>query len=154
MAASSPRNLPDPAALIATWPLLAQQNTLTLTPMRGGTNNTLYHMTSATPDMSTYVLRLAAPHHDKRRARLEYTVMEELERQGLPFAVPTPILTADGEPWATLETASGAALATLTRFIPGQSPERGNLAQAERAAEAIGALDMALAAVELPAPDA
>ncbi len=144
-----PPHFPDPVALVAAWPLLGQPDALGLAPMRGGTNNTLYHVTSAAPGVAAHVLRLAASHHDERRARLEYTALVGLERQGLPFAVPTPILTADGEPWATLATAGGAALATLTRFIPGQPPERDNLAQAERAAEAIGALDVALAAVEL-----
>jgi homoserine kinase type II len=149
-----PANPSDPPALCKTWPLLGQPDALTLTPMPGGTNNTLFRVTNPAPGAASYVLRLAAPHHDERRARLEYATLADLERLGLPFAVPTPILTADGSPWTELATASGPARATLTRYIPGAAPERGDLAQAECAAEAIGALDMALAAVELPDPEA
>lgn len=152
---SSPLHLlPDPAALVAAWPLLGQPSALVFSPMRGGTNNTMFRITSAAPGAASFVLRLAAPHHDERRAWLEYIALAALERSGLPFAVPTPILAVDGAPWSGLATAGGAALATLTCFIPGQPPERGDLAQAECAAEAIGALDVALAALDLPDEEA
>ncbi len=142
-------DLPDPVALVAAWPLLGQPDELSLAPMRGGTNNTLFHVTSAKADTASYVLRLSAPHLDERRARLEYAALAGLERRGLPFAIPTPILMADGAPWATMMTPGGPILATLTPFISGEPPDRGNLRQAERAGEAIGALDVALATVEL-----
>ncbi len=151
---SMPPHLPDLAALVAAWPLLGQPDALTLAPMRGGTNNTMFRVSSATLNVDSYVLRLASPYHDERRAWLEYTTLASLERSGLPFAVPTPLLTANGAPWVEMRTQDENTLATLTRFIPGQEPERNNLGQAERAAEAIGALDVALAAVELPDPDA
>ncbi len=148
--APTPRNFPDPTALVAAWPQLGQPDALALAPMRGGTNNTMLRLTSAAHGAASYVLRLAAPHHDERRARLEHATLEGLERQGLPFAVPTPIPTADGAPWARLLVAGAPAMATLTRLIPGQPPERRDLARAERSGEAIGALDVALAAIELP----
>ncbi|HEU0028564.1 MAG TPA: phosphotransferase [Ktedonobacterales bacterium] len=145
---------PDPAALGAAWPLLGALGALALAPMRGGTNNTQFHVSGAAPDAPSYVLRLAAPHLDERRARLEHATLASLERQSLPFAVPAPVLAAGGAPWTVIATPGGPALATLTRFIPGLPPDRGNLGQAERAGEAVGALDMALATVDLSDPEA
>jgi homoserine kinase type II len=141
---------PDLAALARAWPLLGSPDALTLTPMRGGTNNTLYRVTT---DFATgapaYVLRLGAPHLEEARARLEYAVLADLERRALPFAVPTPLLTSDGAPWAKIATLGEMALASLARCIPGAPPARDDLAQAEAAGAAIGALDVALAQVAL-----
>lgn len=141
---------PDPVALAHVWPLLGPSEALSLTPMRGGTNNTLYRVNSAAPGGQPYVLRLSAQHHDETRARLEHTVLAQLEQAGLPFAVPTPLLTADGAPNAELETPGGTALASLARLIPGVAPDLSDLAQADAAGEAVGALDVALARIALP----
>lgn len=148
--AASPQSAPDPAPLALIWPLLGSPDALTLAPMRGGTNNTLYRViTDSTTRALAYVLRLGAPHLDEARARLEYGVLADLERRGLDFAVPTPLLTGAGAPWAEIATPGGMALASLARFIPGAPPARDDLAQAEAAGAAIGTLDVALAQVEL-----
>jgi homoserine kinase type II len=140
----------DPVVLSWMWPLLGPPEALTLSPMRGGTNNTLYRVTSAMPGAPAYVLRLAAPHHDVPRAGLEYAVLTKLEQQGLPFSVPTPLLTMAGSSAGSAGTHDDTAIMTLTRFIPGVSPDLTNLEQAEAAGAAIGALDVALAKVALP----
>lgn len=150
----APPDLPDALALATAWPFLGQPGDLTFSSLRGGTNNNLYRVTSAASSVGAYVLRLSAPHLDERRARLEYATLAALERRGLPFAVPAPLLTAEGAPWLEAPSPRGRTLATLTRFIPGAAPNRENQAQAESAGEALGALDSALATVELASDDA
>jgi homoserine kinase type II len=141
----------DTVILTHAWPFLGHAATLTLTPLSGGTNNTLYHVAGADPNASAYVLRLAAPHQDETHTRLEAATLAELARRALPFAVPAPMLTVDGVSWAALPTANGPARATLTRLIAGAPPDRANLAQAEAAGAAIGTLDATLAQITLPA---
>lgn len=145
---------PDAGQLCLNWPFLGPPETLTLTPMTGGTNNTLYRVTSVVPGAPAYALRLAAPHHDERHMRLEYSVLTALERQGLPFAVPTPILTADGAPWASLALANHPTRTSLTRQIRGVRPAPSDLALTVSCGEAIGALDGALASVTLDEQEA
>lgn len=154
MASPAPPELPDALALATAWPFLGQPDTLRFSPLRGGTNNNLYQVMGADSSAGEYVLRLSASHLDERRARLEYATLAALERRGLPFAVPTPLLTVEGAPWLDAPSSRGRTLATLTRFIPGAEPNRQNLAQAESAGEALGALDSALAMVELASDDA
>jgi Ser/Thr protein kinase RdoA (MazF antagonist) len=145
---------PDTASLTAAWPFLGAPESLTLTSLHGGTNNTLYRVASAESGELAYVLRLAAPHHNERHAQLEYAVLADLQRRELPFAVPTPLLTVYGAPWANLPAPGGMTRATLTHLIAGIPPDRGNLAQAEAAGAAIGTLDVALTHVTLPDMDA
>lgn len=140
----------DIAALAHAWPFLGPAMALTLTSLSGGTNNTLYRVAVAAPGALAYVLRLAAPHQDEAHARLEATTLAKLARRGLPFAIPAPLPTADGAPWSMLPTGNRTARATLTQLIAGAPPDRANLAQAEAAGAAIGALDAALAQIALP----
>jgi homoserine kinase type II len=121
-----------------------------LTALAGGTNNRVYRLETSAQD--TYILRVYENHADAARLRYEHAIIAALEDQRLPFAVPAPIPTRAGEPFARLPDATGTAmLATLTPFFPGDRPNPGDLAQTEAAGWALATLDVALARVMLPA---
>jgi homoserine kinase type II len=141
----------DLSALVGAWPFLGPAAGLTLIPLSGGTNNTLYRVTCADPNSGASVLRLAAPRQDETHAQLEAATLTDLAQGGLPFAVPAPLPTVDGALWAMLPTGDAPARATLTQLIMGAPPDRANLTQAAAAGEAIGTLDTALSQIMLPA---
>jgi homoserine kinase type II len=131
----------------AAWPL---PGSWLVRPLPGGTNNVVERVETA---VGSYVLRRYGNHADPARLTFEYEVLAGLARQGLPFALPLPQLTASGAPYAGLTGADGATtLATLTPLIPGAPPPREDLGLARAAGEALARLDVALA--RLPAPDA
>lgn len=124
-------------------------------PFTRGTNNRMYRVETAT---GAYVLRLSGARVDLRRLRFEYDLLAQLGAAGLPFALPIALLTAQGELAARIEATpgveAGPTLATLTPLIPGEHPQRDNLAQAVGAGEALALLDNALARVTLAHPAA
>jgi homoserine kinase type II len=143
--------MPDTEALLtaarAEWSLPSPWR---IYPLPGGTNNVVERVETAT---GSYVLRRYGNHADPARLAFESEVLAGLARQGLPFALPLPRLTAGGAPYATLTGADGAtALVTLTPLIPGAPPPREDLGVARAAGEALARLDVALA--RLPVPDA
>jgi homoserine kinase type II len=79
--------------------------------------------------------------------------MAQARALGLPFALPMLTPTVRGDRYARVTLAAGEALATLTPLIPGQPPQRDDLAQAEAAGEAIALLDEALAHVTPADPE-
>ncbi|HEY7849004.1 MAG TPA: phosphotransferase, partial [Ktedonobacterales bacterium] len=138
------------ASLRAAWPQtgawLAQPQ-----PLTRGSNNLMYQVETPT---GAFALRVSGAQVASARLRYEYDVLSQLGGAGLPFALPIPLLTAQGEIFAHIEQAEGAAaLATLTPLIPGEHPQRDDLAQAMSAGEALGLLDAALAQVTLAQPD-
>ena len=94
-----------------------------------------------------FALRLAGAAVTPRRVAFEHDILTQLRAQGLPFALPIVTPTAQGALYARLHIAAEETLVTLTPLIPGQPPQRADLAQAESAGEAIGLLDEALARV-------
>lgn len=143
-----PADLAALAAVLA--PAWAIPSPWHLTPLAGGTNNRIYRV--VTPEQGTYILRVYENHMDAARLRYESAILAALPDQHLPFAVPAPILTRSGELFARLPDAAGrAALATLTRYFPGSSPDPGDPARTEAAGRALATLDVALARVTLPA---
>ncbi|MDE3229024.1 MAG: phosphotransferase [Chloroflexota bacterium] len=113
-------------------------------PFAGGTNNRIWRIDSPT---GAWALRLAPASVTPRRLTFEANVLSLLQAQGLPFALPVPAPTAQDERYARVTLAEGETLATLTPLIPGQSPRRDDLTQAESAGEAIATLDEALARI-------
>jgi len=139
----------DETAIRRAWGL---PGPLRLAPLAHGTNNLVLRVETPAGD---YVLRIYRNHADPGRLRFEHAILSQLGSAGLPFAVPTPIPTAAGEPFARLAPAGdaeGAGLAALTALIPGAHPDRDDLAQAEAGGEAIGRLDAALARIAPPDP--
>lgn len=121
-------------------------------PLAGGTNTVLYRVDTPT---SAYVLRVVGAQITPSRLHFEYDILSRLEAEGLPFALPTPLLTAQGASFARIplaDEAAGEALATLTPFLPGGRPRRDDLTQAERAGEALALLDEALARISPAQP--
>lgn len=143
---------------LAAWGLAGPQQ---LRPLTSGTNNEVWRV--ETPG-GAYVLRVYRNHGDLARLRFEHDVLLQLQAVGLPFAVPAPIATLDGETFARMAREEdgeggdggkgGEALATLTALIPGEHPRREDLAQAEMAGEALGLLDAMLARITPPDPGA
>ncbi|HZC08023.1 MAG TPA: phosphotransferase [Ktedonobacterales bacterium] len=134
-------------ALEHAWPTTGAWQS-TPEPLAGGTNNLMYRVRAALGD---YVLRLSGAQVDLRRLHFERDVMMQLARLGLPFALPIPLRTTEGELAARLPAAGqdGERWATLTALIAGEHPVRENHAQAAGAGEALGLLDAALARVRL-----
>jgi homoserine kinase type II len=141
----------DLAALAATLaPAWAIPGPWRLTALAGGTNNRVYRVATPAPGRD-YVLRVYENHMDAARLRYESAILVALEAQPLPFAVPAPIPTRSGEPFARLPDAmGGAALATLTPFFRGDHPDPGDQVRTEAAGRALATLDGALACVTLP----
>ncbi|HEX8730558.1 MAG TPA: phosphotransferase [Ktedonobacterales bacterium] len=119
-------------------------------PFAGGTNNRIWRVESPA---GAWALRLVGAGVTPRRLAFEDDILTRLQAQGLPFALPIPTPTAQGERYARVALAEGEALATLTPLIPGQPSQRDNLAQAESAGEAIATLDEALARVAPADPE-
>jgi homoserine kinase type II len=116
-------------------------------PLTRGTNNLVQRV--ETPSGS-YALRVYSNTTDAARLRFERDALAQLTEARLPFALPTPLPALDGAYFLDVETGQGHALATLTPYIPGQSPDRDNLDQATAAGEALGRLTLAMARLDTP----
>jgi Ser/Thr protein kinase RdoA (MazF antagonist) len=127
--------------LTEAWALPAPER---MSPLAHGTNNLMWRVDGAA---GSHVLRVYRNHDDLDRLRFEHTVLARVQALGLPFAVPAPLPTVTGEFSTRLATVHGEALATLTPLIPGEHPNRDDLAQAESAGEALALLDVALAGI-------
>src|SRR5262245_34888314 len=87
------------------WPIAGPWH---LFPLSGGTNNQVWRV--ETLDGKHYVLRLFADLSWLPRLRSEAALLTALAEQDLPFQVPAPIQTRNGEGLAFLEQ-EGKALA-------------------------------------------
>jgi homoserine kinase type II len=117
-------------------------------PLTFGTNNIVLRVETSA---GAHVLRVYSNTSDMARLRFERSLLAQLAEAHLPFALPVPLPTADGGYFLDVETEQGRALATLTRYIPGQPPDRDNLDQATTAGEALGQLTVAMAQLAIPA---
>jgi homoserine kinase type II len=132
------------APLERTWALPASSR---LSPLAQGTNNRMWRV--ETPD-AAYVLRVYSNHADEARVRFEQKILRALGASGLPFDVPAPVATREDALYALVELDGDNRLAVLAPLLPGAHPRRDDLAQATAAGEALGLLDLALAALPLP----
>lgn len=119
-------------------------------PLTRGTNNLMYRVETTT---GAYALRIAGAQVSERRLRFEYDILSQLDAARLPFSLPLPLLTAQGDCFARIAFSEAEVCVTLTPFIPGEHPRGDDLAQAVGAGEALGLLDAALATV-IPAEPA
>lgn len=127
---------------LAAWPITPRA----AERIASGVNNESYFITA---DEGAYVLRISHNTLDPKRVRDEHDLLGHLAHQGLPFAVPTPVLTNDGDTLAVIETERGALLATLFQRIPGE-PAQATTIGARLAGRALAQVDVALAQVERP----
>lgn len=114
--------------LLKAWGLRADD----VRPVGAGTNNTAYYVGDE------FVLRL---YRNTTAHEYEHAVLRALD--GLSFAVPVPVPAKDGS-----TVVRGAC---LTRRIPGEHPQPGEVRQAEACGEALAELDEALAGLHEPA---
>ncbi|MCX6020042.1 MAG: phosphotransferase, partial [Chloroflexi bacterium] len=124
---------------------------------RGGYNNFLFGVRPCTGAPITNVLRVYGNHSSARHIEHELAALLQLQRQKLPFSVPTPEITRRGEICATTITAEGQRLMVLLPFLPGVNPNTADLAQAEAVGRTIAQLLRAMKkldvrGVRLPPP--
>jgi homoserine kinase type II len=127
-------------ALWQAWPIAGPWQ---IAPLLRGTNSRIWR--AETANGMAYVLRLihaaAWP-----RAQAEFALLRTLVAHGVPFQVPLPIPANDGAEGMRLMTETGATdYAVLLPLLPGEHPDRADLAQATGAARGLAALDSALA---------
>ncbi|MFI7061591.1 phosphotransferase enzyme family protein [Kribbella sp. NPDC050124] len=105
--------------------------------MGEGTNNTSFFVGGE------FVLRI---YRNTTVPDYEHAVLRALG--GLPFAVPVPIPADDGSTVVRREVDGELVTASLSRRIPGQHPQRGDVVQAEACGAALAELDEALARLD------
>lgn len=111
-----------------------------------GLNNDSHFVSS---DEGEFVLRVYRNTADPARVRDEHDLLGRLQPQDLPFAVPSPAPTKDGDTLAVLETADGPRLAALFHRIPGD-PATLDVVNARLAGRALAQLDAAFGRLDLP----
>jgi homoserine kinase type II len=131
----------DTAAL-RHWSLTAA----TLERVPQGQNNDTYLVTAHDGE---FVLRVYRNTAEVARVRDEHDLLGALALQDLPFAVPVPQRTTEGDTLAVLESADGPRLATLFARIPGE-PAKLIPRDARLAGRALAQLDLALARLDRP----
>lgn len=96
-----------------------------------------------------FVLRVYRNTTDVGRVHDEHDLLSALALQELPFAVPSPVATRDGDTVAVVEGEDGPRLATLFTRIPGE-PAAMMPSAARLAGRALAQLDLALARLDRP----
>ncbi len=117
-----------------TWGLGAP---VAVRPPSNGTNNLVRIVETAT---ATYVLR-GYQNLSPERIAAEHLLLAALARTDFPLAVPTPLPTPDGQ--TSLHTSDGVA--SVFPYLPGRPADRHRPIEVERAGQALGELDLALA---------
>jgi Ser/Thr protein kinase RdoA (MazF antagonist) len=112
----------------------------------GGTSNQVWRVDAA--DGQSYILRLTPDLTRIPGIQYETAVLQTLSDKGLPFRLPLPLKTRNGDIVMLVEQDTGTpACATLYPLLPGSLPEH-NLASISSAGLALAQLDEAL--VTLP----
>ncbi len=112
---------------------------------RGGYNNKLFRVEQV--GQPTCVLRIYGNHANPKYIQHEMVVLMHLMQHKLPFAVPAPILTRRGEPFALIGN-TNRQLLVLIPLIPGENPTPLNLTHAEAVGEAIAVLVKAMRQID------
>lgn len=117
---------------------------ISLRPVIHGVNNTNRIVETPTGRYVVRIYRHSAPD----AVRSEHALLAALATQELPFAIPAPVPTRDGDTVVVVDGQNdGSQLLSLAPFLPGQPPAAGDLAQARAGGTALGHLTRALAAV-------
>ncbi|MGN7763822.1 phosphotransferase [Paenibacillus sp. 22594] len=117
----------------------------TLRKRSGGWNNTTYFVENST---HRAVLRIYDTHRDRDKIEFEHAVLEKLGGQDLPFKVPVPICTLDGDTVVQLKDADGK-FACLFKYIDGDSPAEEENGYFESFGQAAGGLSTVLSDINL-----
>ena len=125
------------------WPISGPWH---LSPLSGGTNNLVWRAEAT--DGERYVLHLFPDLSQLPRRRYEAALLSALSIIDLPFRVPLPIKTRNGEDIAFIEhEAETLAFAILSPLLPGEHPDRNDPALAQSGGTAMAVLDNALVAL-------
>jgi homoserine kinase type II len=137
------------AQLWQAWPIAGPWH---LSPLSGGTNNLVWRVETA--DGERYVLHLFPDLSQLSRRCYEAALLRVLSNIDLPFRLPLPIKTHNGEDIAFLEHgAETLAFAILSPFLPAERPDRNDLTLVLPGGVAMAALDNTLASLpEIIAP--
>jgi homoserine kinase type II len=131
------------AQLWQAWPIAGPWH---LSPLSGGTNNLVWHAEATAGER--YVLHLFPDLSQLPRRRYEATLLSALSNVDLPFRVPLPIKTRNGEDIAFLEhEVETLAFAILSPLLPGEHPDRNDPTLAFSGGVAMAVLDNTLASL-------
>jgi homoserine kinase type II len=123
------------------WPI---EKPLSFSPLQGGVNNQVWKVAMA--EGSSYVLRLIPDENYIAHIHYEIAVLKALSEKPLPFLLPIPIKTRNGDNVGTIKRENGEAIfALLTPLLPGYLHDRNPADIATYAAVALAQLDTALA---------
>jgi homoserine kinase type II len=134
--------LPHPSTI---WDIPREADVVPMT--HGGYNNHLQRIDVG--GAPAYVLRMYGNHGSARMIEHELSVMLQLQRAKLPFAVPAPEITRRGEMCATVHTGEGTRVLVLLPFVKGANPDPADLNLARSTGAAIAVLGNALRKVDV-----
>ena len=101
----------------------------------------------------SFVVSAYVPGTAEERVRYEHRLLTQLGEAGLPFAVPVPMATAEGETVVRGEWPEGERWVAVYRVVPGGSLERTSVEQTRAFGEAVGRLHVAFDGIDSgPAP--
>src|SRR2546428_12613809 len=129
---------PDLDRILDAWGLPRPR---VVTPTAGGYQNTTAYVSCASGDL---VLRVYTNVNDPTRQRFEHELLRRLAVGGLPFAVPHPVPSDNGD---TLRVIDGHLTAVFVR-IPGAPANEDETAARCAGARALADIDIALAAMD------
>ncbi len=128
------------ANLWTVWPIPSPWK---LSPtIGGGTSNQVWRVDAG--DGQSYILRLSPDLTRLPGIQYETAVLRALSDKGLPFRLPLPLKTRNGDIVVLVEQDTGPACAALYPLLPGSLPEH-DLASISSAGLALAQLDEALA---------
>ena len=131
----------QPVNLENIWPI---EKPVSFVPLQGGINNQVWKVEMA--EGQSYVLRRIPDRNYVEHIRYEAAVLRALSEKSLPFLLPVPVKTRDGDSIGIVEQKDGEdVFALLTPLLPGRLPDRNNIEIATTAAVALAQLDSAFA---------
>src|SRR5690242_16919825 len=107
----------------------------------GGINNLSYVVQAG--DASD-ILRVYRTTGDLERTRAEHALLLELAASNLPFQVPLPVATRQGETLVPVTHGKQATFASLFPMVPGHHPIGNDRSMYRTCGRALGELDRAL----------
>ena len=113
-----------------------------LHPIAQGVNNQTQVVETPT---GRFILRAYGSDRSLEHIRYELEVLRVLQGKILPFQVPSPVPTANSEPFAILD----GTVTTLTRWLSGSIPSGDNLQQALTAGQSLAELVDVLADIQM-----
>lgn len=113
-------------------------------PMMGSTNN---HLALITADDNQKAVLCTFTHEQPQQLAYIHEVLDALAHQSLPFSVPTPMRTRNGEYWHMLDDGYRNWLMTLTPWFDGEHLDADEVTEAALAGTALAELLTALATV-------